>query len=130
MHTDKPMYTDEPMQALEKAKKIAECLDNKKGRRITVLEVGELTSISDYFVIASGGSAAQVKAMADEVEEKLREVGFAPVHMEGYQVATWILLDYSDVVVHIFLEETREFYDIERLWTDAKKIELNFSADA
>ena len=130
MHTDKPMYTDEPMQALEKAKKIAECLDNKKGRRITVLEVGELTSISDYFVIASGGSAAQVKAMADEVEEKLREAGFAPVHMEGYQVATWILLDYSDVVVHIFLEETREFYDIERLWTDAKKIELNFSADA
>lgn len=124
------MHTDKPMQALEKAKKIAECLDNKKGRRITVLEVGELTSISDYFVIASGGSAAQVKAMADEVEEKLREVGFAPVHMEGYQVATWILLDYSDVVVHIFLEETREFYDIERLWTDAKKIELNFSADA
>ena len=59
------MHTDKPMQALEKAKKIAECLDNKKGRRITVLEVGELTSISDYFVIASGGSAAQVKAMAD-----------------------------------------------------------------
>ncbi len=130
MHTDEPMYTDEPMQAIEKAKKIAECLDNKKGRRITVLEVGELTSISDYFVIASGGSAAQVKAMADEVEEKLREAGYTPVHMEGYQVATWILLDYSDVVVHIFLEETREFYDIERLWTDAKKIELNFSADA
>ena len=129
MHTDEPMYTDEPMQAIEKAKKIAECLDNKKGRRITVLEVGELTSISDYFVIASGGSAAQVKAMADEVEEKLREAGYTPVHMEGYQVATWILLDYSDVVVHIFLEETREFYDIERLWTDAKKIELNFSAD-
>lgn len=124
------MHTDEPMQAIEKAKKIAECLDNKKGRRITVLEVGELTSISDYFVIASGGSAAQVKAMADEVEEKLREAGYTPVHMEGYQVATWILLDYSDVVVHIFLEETREFYDIERLWTDAKKIELNFSADA
>lgn len=68
--------------------------------------------------------------MADEVEEKLREAGYTPVHMEGYQVATWILLDYSDVVVHIFLEETREFYDIERLWTDAKKIELNFSADA
>lgn len=130
MHTDEPMYTDEPMHAIEKAKKIAECLDNKKGRRITVLEVGELTSISDYFVIASGGSAAQVKAMADEVEEKLREAGYTPVHMEGYQVATWILLDYSDVVVHIFLEETREFYDIERLWTDAKKIELNFSADA
>ena len=130
MHTDEPMYTDEPMQAIEKAKKIAECLDNKKGRRITVIEVGELTSISDYFVIASGGSAAQVKAMADEVEEKLREAGYTPVHVEGYQVATWILLDYSDVVVHIFLEETREFYDIERLWTDAKKIELNFSADA
>lgn len=118
------------MQAIEKAKKIAACLDNKKGRRITVLEVGELTSISDYFVIASGGSAAQVKAMADEVEEKLREAGYAPVHMEGYQVATWILLDYSDVVVHIFLEETREFYDIERLWTDAKKMELDFLADA
>lgn len=114
------------MQAIDKAKKIAECLDNKKGRRITLLEVGELTSISDYFVIASGGSAAQVKAMADEVTEKLAEVGCTPVHTEGYHVATWILIDYSDVVVHIFLEETREFYDIERLWTDAGKVPLDF----
>lgn len=118
------------MEALDKAKKIAKCLDDKKGRRITVLEVGELTSISDYFVVASGGSAPQVKAMADEVIEKLGEAGFTPVHIEGYNVATWILIDYSDVVVHIFSEETREFYDIERLWMDAKNIALDFLKDA
>lgn len=117
------------MDSLEKAKKTAACLDNKKGRRITVLEVGELTSISDYFVIASGGSAAQVKAMADEVTEKLHGEGYEPVHIEGYNIATWILIDYSDVVVHIFLEETREFYDIERLWTDAKNIDIDFLKD-
>ena len=118
------------MQAIEKAKKIVKCLDDKKGRRITLLEVGELTSISDYFVIASGGSATQVKAMADEVTDKMAEAGLTPVHIEGYHVASWILLDYGDVVVHIFLEETREFYDIERLWIDAKQISLDFLEEA
>lgn len=118
------------MNSEEKVKLIAKCLDDKKGRKITALEVGELTSVSDYFVIASGGSVTQVKALCDNVTEKMSEAGFEPVHIEGYNVATWILLDYSDVVVHIFLEETRSFYDIERLWTDAKTIEFDFSDNA
>ena len=114
------------MEPIEKVKVIADALDDKKGKRIKALEVGKLTSISDYFVIASGGSASQVKALADNVCEKMSEKGFEFAHMEGYNVATWILIDYSDVVVHIFLDETREFYDIERLWTDADEVKLDF----
>lgn len=118
------------MQSVDKLKLIAKCLDDKKGKKIVALEVGELTSISDYFVIASGGSQTQVKALADNVTDKLAEAGIMPVHIEGYSAGSWILLDYSDVVVHIFTDEMREFYDIERLWTDAKEITLDFSDDA
>lgn len=114
------------MQTFDKVRLIAESLDDKKGRRIKALKVCALTTISDYFVIASGGSQTQVKALADSVTEKLAEKGIMPVHIEGYNIATWILLDYSDVVVHIFTDETREFYDIERLWTDAEEVEMDF----
>lgn len=113
------------MEILEKAKKIAACLDGKKAKDITVLKVEELTTLSDYFVIASCSSAVQMRACADEVEEKLSEEEIEPAHIEGYQSGTWILMDYSDVIVHIFLEETREFYGIERLWTDAQEIALS-----
>lgn len=115
------------MHILEKAELIARSLDDKKGRKIAALDVSELTSISDYFIIASGGSQTQVKALADNVMDKLSEKGLSPVHIEGYSSGSWILVDYSDVVVHIFTEEMREFYDIERLWTDAKEITLDFS---
>lgn len=120
----------EAMQTKDKVRLIAKCLDDKKGRRIKALEVGELTTISDCFVIASGGSQTQVKALADNVTEKLAEKGLVPVHIEGYNIATWILLDYGDVIVHIFTEETREFYDIERLWSDAAEIEIDFDNQA
>ncbi|MBE7027312.1 MAG: ribosome silencing factor [Ruminococcaceae bacterium] len=118
------------MQSVDKLKLIAKCLDDKKGKKIVALEVGQLTSISDYFVIASGGSQTQVKALADNVTDKLAEQGIMPVHIEGYGGGSWILLDYSDIVVHIFTDEMREFYDIERLWTDAKEITLDFLDDA
>ena len=117
------------MQSIDKVNLIAKCLDDKKGRRIMALDVGALTSISDYFVIASGGSQTQVKALADNVADKLAENGLMPVHIEGYSAGTWILIDYSDVVVHIFTDEMREFYNIERLWTDAKEISLDFLYD-
>ena len=113
------------MQPFEKAALIAKCIDDKKGKKIQVLQVGELTSIADYFVIASATSSTQVKAIADEVEEKLRTQGEAPIHMEGFNSATWVLIDYADVVVHVFMEETREFYGIERLWADAKEIKID-----
>lgn len=115
------------MQLIDKLNLIANCLDDKKGRRITALDVAELTSISDYFVICGAGSQSQVKALADNVCEKLSENGFEPIHIEGYRDATWVLIDYSDIVVHIFTDEMREFYDIERLWTDAKEVTLNLS---
>lgn len=110
------------MQQLEKAVKIAGYLDSKKGQDITILDIGKVTILGDYFVIASGNSTPQIKAMADEVIEKMAEAGQHPNHIEGYQTATWILLDYGDVIVHIFHHETRDFYGIERLWTDAQEV--------
>lgn len=111
------------MKPIDKARLAAKCFDDKKAGNIIALEIGELTGIADYFVIGSAGSSAQVKAIADEIEEKMAEAGFKPLHVEGYNSAAWVLLDYGDVVCHVFHSETRGFYGIERLWSDAKKLE-------
>jgi ribosome-associated protein len=95
-------------------------LDSKKGKNLQVIKVGDLTILAHYFILASGGSSTQVKALADEVEHKLKEKGETPKRTEGYNGANWIVLDYIDVVIHIFHEETREFYDLERLWQDGE----------
>lgn len=113
------------MQPFEKAALAAKCIDEKKGKKLSVLQVGELTSITDYFVIASGSSGTQVKAIADEVIDKMKAAGEEPIHVEGFNSAMWILIDFADVVVHIFMEETRDFYGIERLWADAKHISIS-----
>lgn len=102
-------------------------IDDKKGKNITVLNIGKLTTIADYFIIATGTSTTHVKAMADEVEEKIRELDFCLGHREGYNSGRWILLDYKDVVIHIFHEEDRSFYNIERLWGDAPRIDVDNS---
>lgn len=112
------------MELSEKVKLVVNCYDNKKAENIVAMEVGELTSVADYFVIGSAQSSSQVKAIADEIEEKMEKAGFTAVHREGYNGAMWILLDYSDIVCHIFNTETRGFYDIERLWSDAKKLDV------
>ena len=112
------------MTAREKAILVAKALDDKKAQDIKVLDIGSLTSIGDYFVIASGTSVPQVKALCDEVDEKLSAQGEEPRRREGYQTAAWVLLDYSDVVVHLFLKDTREFYGLERLWADAVELEI------
>ena len=111
------------MTTLDRAKQIAALIDNKKGEEVRVLQIGTLTTIGDYFVVATGNSTTQVKALADEVEEKLSAKGLEPKRIEGYASASWILLDYYDVIVHIFLKETREFYALERLWGDAPEID-------
>jgi ribosome-associated protein len=111
------------MTTLDRAKQIAALIDNKKGEEVRVLQIGTLTTIGDYFVVATGNSTTQVKALADEVEEKLSAEGLEPKRIEGYASASWILLDYYDVIVHIFLKETREFYALERLWGDAPEID-------
>jgi len=97
-------------------------IDSKLGENIKVIKIDELTIIADYFIIANGSSNTQVKAIADEVEFKLSEAGLEPHRTEGYQGASWIVLDYADVVIHVFHKETRDFYDLERLWQDGTEI--------
>lgn len=96
----------------------------KKAQDIKILNVTELSSIADYFVLCSCNSVTQVKAVADEIEDKMAEKGFGVKHKEGYNTARWILLDYGDTIAHVFHKEDREFYDIERCWRDAELISL------
>lgn len=107
----------------EKAVQIAKILDDKKAEDVKILEIGHLTSIGDYFVICKGTSNTHIKALCGEVEEKMKEIGVVPLHSEGYVSANWILMDYGSVIVHIFSKESHDFYDLERLWGDAVKIE-------
>ena len=87
---------------------------------ITAIDIREVSVISDYFIIASGNNPNQLKAMADSVEEELYKAGFRLNHSEGFQTKTWILLDFGDIIVHLFNKEDRDFYNIERIWGDAK----------
>jgi len=111
----------------EKALQIAKFLDDKKAVDIKILELKDLTIITDYFVICSADSTTQVKALTEHLEEKMDLEGFKPLHIEGLNYAHWVLLDYGDVIVHIYLEETRHYYDLERLWLDAPRIPLDSS---
>ena len=103
------------MTPREMALTIAKALDSKKGLDIKVLETGPLTTLADYFVICTATSTTQVKALADECEKVMKEAGELPHHVEGHRGGTWVLLDFSSVVVHLFMEEAREFYDVEPL---------------
>lgn len=98
--------------------------DSKKAQDIKVLDIRGISSIADYFVICSGSSAVQVKAIADEVEDKMTENGYTLYHKEGYNAGRWILLDFGDMIVHVFHNEDRDFYNLERLWADAQVINL------
>jgi len=113
------------LQPKEMAKQIAAILDNKKAQRITVLDISGLTTLGDYFVIASGSSSTQVKALAGEIEDKMTQQGIEPKRVEGESSAMWILMDYYDVIVHIFYDETRDFYGLERLWADAVEVDVD-----
>lgn len=112
------------MTPKEMALAIAKALDSKKGIDIKVLETADLTTLADYFVICAASSTTQVKALSDECEKAMKELGEEPHHTEGHRGGSWILQDFSSVVVHIFMEETRKFYDLERLWHDAKDVDL------
>ena len=113
------------MNSLELAKEAAAILDNKKAEQVSILGIEDVTVIADYFVIATGNNSTHVKSLADEVEFKLKEKGIRTSHIEGHDSNSWILLDYSDIIVHIFSKEARNFYDLERLWKDAKVIDIN-----
>ena len=113
------------MTPTEMALTLAKLLDDKKGQDIKVLETAELTTLADYFVLCTGTSNTQIKALADYCQKELKDLGEVPHHVEGHRGGTWVLLDYSSVVVHLFLEETRDFYDLERLWHDATPVDLS-----
>ncbi len=112
------------MTSLETAKLAAKVLDSKKGIDIKIIKIADISSITDYFVIAAGGSNTHVKTLAEEVEFKLDEAGISVTHVDGHRSDTWIVLDYVDVIVHVFSEEAREYYDLERLWQDGEVIDI------
>ena len=105
---------------------IVMALDSKKARNITVLQTGDITVLADYFVICTAGSTSQIKSLSDEAGRKLTELGEAPRRVEGYRDGGWVLMDFGCVIVHIFLEEARGFYDLERLWGDAPEVDINY----
>jgi ribosome-associated protein len=101
----------------------ARAADAKSGTDTTILAMGELLGLTDAFVITSGSNTRQVKTIVDEVERQLKEsVGTAPVRVEGLDDARWVLMDYGDFLVHVFLDEARDFYDLEHLWSDAPRV--------
>ncbi len=114
--------------SLDIVKKIVKALDDKKGNDIQVIKIEELTIVADYFVICTANSNTHVRSLADEVEYQLEEAGIKADHIEG-RATGWVLLEYRGVVVHIFLEEARNYYNLERLWEDAKKIDINSFLD-
>ena len=111
---------------MEESKKMAllavEALEDKKAEDIRILDISNVSVLADYFIIANGTNRTQVQAMADNVEEALGKGGYVPKQIEGYQSANWILMDYKDIIVHVFSEEDRGFYDLERIWRDGKEI--------
>ena len=110
-------------EAKQTAKLALEALEDKKAMDVRILDITHVSTLADYFMIASGSNRNQVQAMADNVEEVLGKAGVHPKQIEGYQTANWILMDYGDVVIHIFDEENRLFYDLERIWRDGKVVD-------
>lgn len=107
------------------ALKIAiQAADNKKASDIVALDISSVASFADCFLLCTGDSQRQIQAIADEVKEKMAPHGYRPAHVEGYNNAEWILLDYLDLVIHIFSKQARAYYDLERLWRDAKIIDI------
>jgi ribosome-associated protein len=117
------------LERLEQSKEIVKivykALENKKAEDIRVLDIHQISSISDYFIIATGNNTRQVQTLADEVQYLLGQGEYKLINCEGYQTARWILLDYGVVVVHIFYKEDRDFYNLERLWSDAVEVSID-----
>ena len=113
------------MNSKDMAMELAKALDSKKGEDIQVLKTGDLTTLADYFVLCTATSTTQIKALSDICEKTMKDLGEPPHHIEGHRGGTWVLMDFSAVVVHIFNDEARKFYDLERLWKDAEQVDLS-----
>lgn len=109
-------------KAKEMARLAYQALDEKKAADISIIDIGEISVLADYFIIASGTNRNQVQALADNVEEQLGKAGYEVRQTEGYRSANWVLMDYGDIIVHVFDSENRLFYDLERIWSDGKTI--------
>lgn len=111
---------------LENAKEMAkiayQALTEKKGEDVRVIQITEVATFADYFIIADGNNPSQINALVDNVEEQLSKAGYEPKRIEGIRNSNWILMDYGDIIVHIFSKEDRLFYDLERIWKDGKEI--------
>lgn len=107
------------------AKLAIQALEDKKAEDIHVIDISEVSVLADYFIIADGNNRNQVQAMIDNVEETLGKEGYHPKQIEGYQAANWVLMDYTDIIVHVFDKENRLFYDLERIWRDGKTVSLD-----
>lgn len=112
------------MTSYEMAMVLARTLDSKKGEDIKVLKTEDLTTLCDYFVLCTATSNTQIKAMSDACEEEMEKRGEPAHHIEGHREGTWLLMDFSSVVVHVFTDEARKYYDLERLWADAQEVSL------
>lgn len=108
----------------EMARLAFEALDDKKGEDIRIIDISRISTISDYFLIVHGNSVSQTKALEESVREKLGKAGFSPEQVEGNGTGTWILMDYSDVIIHIFDRDSRRFYDLEHIWIDGRDVLL------
>lgn len=110
------------MNSIEAAKIAVEALEDKKAEDIKVIDISKISVLADYFIVANGTNTSQIQALSDNVEEKLGRSGVHAKAIEGYDTANWILLDFGDVIVHIFDKENRSLYDLERIWRDGKII--------
>ena len=111
--------------SLQKVLLVAKALSDRKGKDVVILDVRKQSSFTDYFVLVSGRSIRQVQALADHVQDSLRGHKIKPLGVEGIREGGWVLMDYGDVIVHVFYEPTRQFYDLEGLWSEAQKVALD-----
>lgn len=109
----------------EMAKLAIHALEDKKAEDIRVIDIAEVSVLADYFIIASGSNRSQIQAMADNVQEELGRAGYEMKQVEGYNTANWILMDFGDLIVHIFDKENRLFYNLERIWRDGKDVDIS-----
>lgn len=100
-----------------------QALDDKKGEDIQVIDISQVSVLADYFIIANGTNESQVRALVDNVEETLGKAGYEVKQREGYGLGSWVLLDFGDIIVHVFDRENRLFYDLERIWSDGKQVD-------
>ncbi len=116
------------MQSLDILKIAANAINSKKGKELTAIKVDNLTVLTEYFLICTANSSTQIRALADEVEEKLEQSGVTPHHIEG-RTTGWLVLDYGSVIIHIFSRNEREFYGLDKMWNDAEQINLEDMLD-